>query len=460
MTTEEAKLSAKGAQELKAANDNPWYCLATLRGEQPTDRFDLELAEKNRLAFQQWFGDIPEGQRVQLAVDFEKRVGGRSLAPPQRSAQPDFSHTRFDRRLALVSFVFLRSPTFRSSRFHANVDFSEAQFHGPTDFRSATFSEKAIFRSAVFTDSVDFSEATFSGGIDCQNASLASPKFGRATFSDSALFRSVTIDGPASFQAAKFFAGTNFGSANFNGIADFGFANFSEHAIFRKTKFSDIADLGNATFSNSIHFINASFKGDTIFSRVSFKGRVPDFRGATMHEATEWHGVTWPDPPKEKHEAQQQVYAYERLKQEMERLKKHEDEQTFFRKELRARRGLFRGPGAWLLNFIYEAASDYGNSLVRPLLWLVGVFVVGAVIFMRAAAPLPSCTSILSTDLAVKISFANVFVFLPDKREIMTPEVLSCWSNTARAVSAAQSISSVVLLFLLGLAIRNRFRMK
>lgn len=60
-----------------------------------------------------------------------------------------------------------------------------------------------------------------------------------------------------------------------------------------------------------------------------------------MHEATEWHGATFPKPPGKKG-AQQQVYAYERLKQEMERLKKHEDELTFFRKELRARRGLLR----------------------------------------------------------------------------------------------------------------------
>ena len=53
----------------------------------------------------------------------------------------------------------------------------------------------------------------------------------------------------------------------------------------------------------------------------------------------------------------------------MERLKKHEDEQFFFRKELRARRGLVPfGSGAWLLNFAYEALSDYGQSIVKPLL--------------------------------------------------------------------------------------------
>jgi hypothetical protein len=63
--------------------------------------------------------------------------------------------------------------------------------------------------------------------------------------------------------------------------------------------------------------------------------------------------------------------------------------------------------------------------------------------------------------LAVKLSFANIFVFLPDKREIMTTaKMVECLSNTTQAVSAAQSLIGVVLLFLVGLAVRNRFRMK
>jgi hypothetical protein len=65
-----------------------------------------------------------------------------------------------------------------------------------------------------------------------------------------------------------------------------------------------------------------------------------------------------------------------------------------------------------------------------------------------------------SRIIALKLSFANVFVFLPDKREIMTTDMIGCLSDTTRAVSAIQSISGVALLFLFGLALRNRFRMK
>ena len=61
--------------------------------------------------------------------------------------------------------------------------------------------------------------------------------------------------------------------------------------------------------------------------------------------------------------------------------------------------------------------------------------------------------------LATKLSFANIFVFLPDRRDIML-KMGGCLSNTTQAVSAAQSLLGVVLLFLLGLALRNRFRMR
>jgi hypothetical protein len=63
--------------------------------------------------------------------------------------------------------------------------------------------------------------------------------------------------------------------------------------------------------------------------------------------------------------------------------------------------------------------------------------------------------------LAAKLSFFNIFLFLPDRRDLMTTDgMVSCLSNTTHAVSAVQSLLGLVLVFLLGLAVRNRFRMK
>jgi hypothetical protein len=143
----------------------------------------------------------------------------------------------------------------------------------------------------------------------------------------------------------------------------------------------------------------------------------------------------------------------------MERLKKHEDEQRFFRKELRARRGLCSIlSGNWLLNAMYQASSDYGDSFSRPLLWLMASFAGGLAVFTNV----PLCAGhSMPLKFAARLSFANIFVFLPDKREVLAlPEMASCLSNWTAAVSAVQSLSGVVFLFLLGLVLRNRFRMK
>ena len=47
---------------LRPANENPWYCLATLHGEQPINRVDRDLADKNVIAWDRWTsGSVTEG---------------------------------------------------------------------------------------------------------------------------------------------------------------------------------------------------------------------------------------------------------------------------------------------------------------------------------------------------------------------------------------------------------------
>jgi uncharacterized protein YjbI with pentapeptide repeats len=443
---------------LRRANDNPWYCLATLHGEQPVDGFDQKLAEENHRAWYSWYADIPEGQRTQLAVAFGRRVH-RRLMPPDRTANLDSSHTHFDRPVIFERFQFQSPTDFSSATFSREANFGGVQFNSKTNFTSATFSGEANFSRVQFNAGVDLQSATFSKSVDFQNANFVDPGFRSVTFFGRADFGAASFSGTlrtTDFSLAVFSDVADFGSAAFHNEVDFESATFAEMAIFRSATFSGDADFTEVVFNSVIYFINAKFGSNTFFTDAHFEGRVPDFRGATMHEATEWHGATWPKPPGGRAVAQEQVYAYERLKQEMERLKKHEDEQRFFRKELQARRRLLRtSPGEWLLNGVYQVSSDYGNSFIRPLLWLLVVFAAGAAIFARAPI---HCGMPMPIRLAIKFSFSNIFVFLPDKREI--PEMTACLSDTTRFVSALQSVSGVLLLFLLGLALRNRFRMK
>ena len=469
---------------LTPANDNPWYCLATIHGEQPVDQLDHELARKNCQVWNRWIGgglNNEGGERTEFERNFANRTSHR--LPNDPTAIVDFSNVHFDRPVNFLGFSFSRPADFSRARFSGETNFAEAQFNTKADFNSVTFSgetnfsraqfptSKADFSGAKFSDTanfraaqfhsgdVDFQSTTFSGKVDFESTLIANVNFRSARFSDCATFKSASFRGTANFHSVIFSSGVDFsGTAEFHRIADFGSVTFTKMANFVSAKFLDAVDFNRATFASSVDFVNATFARSAIFASAHFDGWVPDFRGAKMHPATEWHDATWPKPPSTEAHARQQVYAYERLKQEMEQLKKHEDEQTFFRRELRARRRLLWVlPGEWLLNVIYSWASDYGNSFLRPFIWLLVVFAAGTAAFARAPI---HCGAPMPIRLAIKLSFANIFVFLPDKREIMTPEMTACLSDTTRAISALQSVSGVVLLFLLGLALRNRFRMK
>ncbi len=142
----------------------------------------------------------------------------------------------------------------------------------------------------------------------------------------------------------------------------------------------------------------------------------------------------------------------------MERLKKHDDELFFFRKELRAKRAVapFASP-EWILNALYDVTSVYGQSIGQPLLWLFELFLFGMIVFMEVdavdGAP-------LRWPYAASLSFANIFSVLGLKREFFDPAEIVRFSSPVKIASAAEAIVSAILLFLFGLALRNRFRIK
>jgi hypothetical protein len=143
----------------------------------------------------------------------------------------------------------------------------------------------------------------------------------------------------------------------------------------------------------------------------------------------------------------------------MEHLKKHEEEYKFFRMELRAKRELALPLSSErFLNYLYEVSSDYGLSIGRPLKWLAVLFMIGASAFyaMQTGAAGPDIEAI---PHAAALSLANIIPFVPITHEITTKATVA-FSRTEKIVGVVQTLLGAPLLFLLGLALRNRFRMR
>ncbi len=432
-------------QLLTPAHDNVWYWLATLYGEQNGADIDDALAEMNRAAWLRWFAP-PNNSKLYAALE-EKGFSGLELTP----------FTETERRELLAAYA---------KRLGRDAPLSQPSLFKPVDFCNTHFECTVSFRGFLFASPTDFAGAKFSGGSYFDEATFSEfVYFSKTEFNEVAYFRKTMFFMRADFLETEFFSLATFHKATFSGLANFNDAKFSGEAYFQRAKFSEEANFREAKFSKRANFINAEFCSETVFAGVTFVTSVPDFRGAKLHEATEWHGVSWPEP-EIGGKYQDQVYAYERLRQEMERLKKPDDELSFVRKEFRAKRGLLKPWRVeWLLNCSYEFLSDYGNSIVRPMVGLMVLFMVGMLLLFLGGIPVfcppPVFAGTSMTILdASAISFTNIFSIFPGVGKIMSAEHPVILSGAFKLFSVAQFIFGALLFLLLGLALRNRFRLK
>ncbi len=441
----------------------------------------------------------------EIAEHFKVRCNSVGVAPvmPEVSATIDFENVEFEQEALFRGYLFAQRVFFLNASFSQNATlatatfirdaiFADAIFSGLADFTNATFAGWAIFNSAKFSrwavltsvavrGTAEFVSAEFSQGASFKSATLGganfasatfsgAAEFDRATFSQGVNFNRATFVSKVGFVSATFSGGAGFGSAAFSGTADFTRATFSGAAEFISATFSQGAGFNRATFSEKVHFASATFEaknsfvnvvmdGETSFEHATFKTDPPEFFGAKLHEGTVWPDYkTWP-VPKASDAAKEFVRAYERLKLEMDRLKKHEDELNFFALELRSRR-VALGPRKGLPIAIYGVFSDYGRSYTRPLGWLCLVVVAGAIpllICFDLTLKQPLASS-LGQSLGLSLANTlNVFGFRKDFIDASLVEHLPWW---LKVLAGLQTILGGVLLFLFGLGIRNRFRMK
>ena len=244
---------------------------------------------------------------------------------------------------------------------------------------------------------------------------------------------------------------------------------FPKGANFARATFSEIAGFEHATFSGGAHFANAKFitatfvnaemKSETSFNGAKF-ATPPRFFGAKLHEGATWHDVKWPMRPGSREAARQFIDAYERLKLEMDRLKKHGDELDFFALEQQCRRVLLGWKGLPIA--VYGFLSGYGRSYLRPLSLIGATVLVGTFFFVAHLVGfwIPALADPGHTGQAIGLSFANTFGILGIRKDLIDPTVLQGLPGWLKVISTIQTILGIVLLFLFGLAIRNRFRMK
>jgi hypothetical protein len=99
----------------------------------------------------------------------------------------------------------------------------------------------------------------------------------------------------------------------------------------------------------------------------------------------------------------------------------------------------------WLL-------SDYGRSYARPLYALFAVAAVGTLLLLLSGAVAPW--------QSLGLSAANTLNVIGFRKDFFEPSMIAHLPAGIEVVAAIQTILGTILLFLFGLGVRNRFRMK
>lgn len=426
-----------------------------------------------------------------------------------------FAGAIFTQNANFCSATFTQSAVFDRSTFEHQVQFLEATFAQEATFVETNFMEKVQFHNAIFTKKADFFGTRFK-----QIAVF----FG-ATFNEGASFHSGTFTQGAIFNVATFTQYANFSMTTFGQKADFMGATFTLGAIFEGTKFDEEADWRECRFLGQANFRRTEFKSedeetpsavfslaefatpeDVVFDRVDLSQTL--FVNCDVSEFWFTSSVQWAkrkgnrglavfeekillDPKFSEMQKRYGPIDHGAVEQIYHQLKKNYDARLDYRKanelhfgEMEMRRlearnySAFLNPWRWLRPWIgpeawYLRASDYGNSYVKPILWLFATLFMAATLFpipgleIQLPKPEPATTYLSAWNKqdtwtnncwTEEKLFGNSFIAAVDSATFQrNPEYTPSYP-WGRVLAIVETLLTSTLFGLFLLAIRRQFR--
>ena len=473
----------------------------------------LELFQRGKHAWNTWADKMVADKMALEEAGVWKEI--RTLWNEQtrawhEKAKADFRNIDFQTFADFIQFRFPGDALFRSANFPKGVNFASGEFLNNANFSELEFGGLCVFASASFCGAACFQKTTFKGEARFRNAKFLGI--------DDVNFEDVKFIGPAHFGRVRFGAYSLFDGASFSGLARFDDAlfsdgasfhhvTFSRHAIFDRAKFSKNVVFDHSFFEDFAYFDLSSFGCPTAFRAVRGKAivldnpkfsYVPDFSGAHFEEAPVLDNVDLEPERLGDTSADSSRFGLPARWRALRRLAiqghDHERELQFFKGEVIARRGTH---DTWVhlwfwMGWAYQILSDFGRSMTRPLLGL-GLSVV-AFAFLYAipnhtvwdqpfAKSIPCevgsgdprlATLLLSLHNAVPVAgiastgkIREVYACLYGLEAITALTQGNLPSNCAPIIpygvvfaGVCQSVLSVAFIFLVLLAIRNRFRIR
>ncbi|PUE62792.1 hypothetical protein B9Z45_03015 [Limnohabitans sp. 2KL-17] len=413
-----------------------------------------------------------------------------------------------------------RLKNFAHFLFDHGADFTGAWWDFDLDFRGATIGDDAIFAGANFGSWANFQGSqwgnfgVFLGGKWGSNA-----RFEAAIFGVGCDF-SLTSWEDANFRGAMWGRGTRFCASQWQGYADFSAAEWNELLDFFQTEQLWVSvqqraskhntapnticevSFSGAEFQSQLNFTGRQFVGTTLFTREDYPlpyrirtvSRDPDgkalldnegspvwedwanrqadtvfmalppfFHGCELHQDTSFEGAKFPKA----RGSEEAARAYRTLKLAFSKQQAIREEQRFFRLEMAEETlretGIKRG-----LFFLYKRLSDYGFSVKRPLMYgLLGVAAMTVISGLlswlgQCGLSVQTCyfaPQWLGFSLLQTLPLPGLDTLSAAASKAFWPEG-AWWSLVLSALMIAHKTISLAALFLIGLGLRNLFKLK
>lgn len=369
-----------------------------------------------------------------------------------------------------------------------------ALFLSTVRLKNITFTKNISFNGAVFSDEISIANSKLQRVYFHNCTFLKFANFGQSIFKHIAVFTNTNFNDFAAFGGSNF-SGVDFSHAVFNKRLSFGGAGFLS-TRFINTIFKNEVTFVRSTFRDIADFSNSIFKSETNFEYCSFEF-APKFFNATLHQDISFYNAIFENVVNIKvNSHNSNMRAWRVLKIEMNKNHNHPDELLFFSLEMDSKRKMFSEETTllkrfeqpyrnfcikWIgqpyrkfflklfevLNYLfsfkfialssYKLFSNYGKSIVRPFLTLFASWHLFALAYANGFGNITN----LSIRESHQLSYASMLPFISTNKSIINKLISNNDASMFfQLVNSVQSTLSIVLIFLIGLALRHFFTIK
>jgi len=365
----------------------------------------------------------------------------------------DFSHTKFrDVKHPIVfdnsKFMARDGVFFTSAEFDCQVvRFKNCHFdHGAFHFDlNKAQGDRIIFDNSHFGNDIFLaSENGFKTEVSFKNATFENVDFGAA--------------------GCRFEKGVDFSNARFeNSLLDFKNSNFADGlGLFSNVK----ADGTSFNFEDTKHKNVLNFEGANIEHSLNFDGaifeRAPDLRRTSLksHVTFQKVGLKPINFNLSDSELVDEEDRFRRLKELAHNNKDRDNEINFLESELTIHAHLSNSNANKAFVWLYRYLSDFGRSVASPAIWATGVCLLYGVFFILYGL---ICGQIgWPVEAAFRLSLAAILpTFGYNRSELIELKQTIFGEHHSLLFDVlvySETALGLLFLFLIGLALRNRFR--